>query len=82
MKTKPEPESPPEINMAKIRVGGETAGLIFAAGVLLLLLVGVPPLRWFAVLALILGLIVGGGLWVWHRLHPSAEEENDSLKLH
>jgi hypothetical protein len=67
--------------MSKIRVGGGVAGLIFTVGTALIFLVGVPPLRWFAVLALVVGLAVGVGLLLWHKRHPKTEVEEESLNL-
>jgi hypothetical protein len=50
-------EASPEENISKISVGG-AAGLIFALGMLGILLVGVPPTRWFLAASVPLGVVV------------------------
>ena len=57
------------IRIDSIPVKG-SPGLIFAIGVLAILLIGVPATREFAILALIAGLIVAGFLYWWHNPQP------------
>ena len=45
----------PQINSAKIPVGGGIAGSIFAAGSTLIFLIGIPALRYFLPAAIVLG---------------------------
>jgi hypothetical protein len=45
----------PQINLAKIPVGGGIAGAIFAVGSTLIFLIGIPALRYFVPAAAILG---------------------------
>jgi hypothetical protein len=59
----------PEINMSAIRVGGNLGGLIFAAGAVAILLIGVPGLRWFIGLSLALAVVMAGAVIVWRRTH-------------
>ena len=59
----------PEINMSAIRVGGNLGGLIFAAGAVAILLIGVPGLRWFIGLSLALATVLAAGTIVWRRTH-------------
>lgn len=49
--------SHPEINLSSIPVAGDIGGLFFVVGSLMIVLVGLPDLRWFA-----LGTVVAGGL--------------------
>ncbi len=60
----------PEISMHRIPVGGGAAGLIFAVGSCLVFLVGIPALRWFLLLAVVVGSAIGGLLWRWHKNRP------------
>lgn len=59
----------PEINMSAIRVGGNLGGLIFAAGAVAILLIGVPGLRWFVGLSLLLASVLAVSLFAWRRTH-------------
>jgi hypothetical protein len=59
----------PEINMSAIRVGGNLGGLIFAAGAVAILLIGVPGLRWFVGLSLALATVLAVGVIIWRRTH-------------
>ena len=59
----------PEINMSAIRVGGNLGGLVFAAGAVAILLVGVPGLRWFIGLSLMMASVMAAAVIVWRRTH-------------
>ena len=59
----------PEINMSAIRVGGNLGGLIFAAGAVAILLVGIPGLRWFIGLSLALASVLAVSVIAWRRTH-------------
>jgi hypothetical protein len=59
----------PEINMSAIRVGGNLGGLIFAAGAVAILLIGVPGLRWFIGLSLALAVVLAVAVIAWRRVH-------------
>jgi hypothetical protein len=49
-------ESPrPQINLAKIPVGGGIAGAIFAVGSTVIFLIGIPALRYMLSAAIVLG---------------------------
>ncbi len=50
-----------------------SAGLIVAVGVVALLLVALPAYRLFFLISVLIGLIIAGGLSLWHRLHPIKE---------
>ena len=51
-------EAIPDANVSKISVGGGAAGLIFTLGMVVILLVGLPPTRWFLAASLALGVVV------------------------
>ena len=42
----------PEINLSRIPVGGDIAGLFFAAGSVVVVIVGVPDMAWYFVTSL------------------------------
>ena len=42
----------PEINLSRIPVGGDAAGLVFAVGAVVIVIVGVPDMAWYFVSAL------------------------------
>ncbi len=48
----------PQINISKIVVGGGVAGAIFAIGSMLIFLTGLPMLRYFFLVAIVLGCAV------------------------
>jgi hypothetical protein len=50
-----DPTPSPQINSAKIPVGGGFAGSLFAGGSMLIFLLGIPALRYFLPAAAILG---------------------------
>lgn len=59
-----------EINMSQIRVGGGIAGLLFAAGTVLIFLIGIPAVRWFFAGAAVTGGIIAMILRVFHDHSP------------
>jgi hypothetical protein len=50
----------PEINISRVPVGGDMAGLMFAAGSIVIVIVGVPDMAWYFVSSL-----VCAGLFAW-----------------
>ena len=64
----------PGITMHKIPVAG-TGGLIFAVGIVVLALLGLPIAKWFLIGAVILGVGVVGILRLFRKLHPQTEVE-------
>jgi hypothetical protein len=59
----------PQINLAKIPVGGGIAGAIFAIGSTAIFLIGIPALRYFLPAAVILG--GGVALLIHHARHET-----------
>ena len=51
-------EAIPDANVSRISVGGGAAGLIFTLGMVAILLVGLPPTRWFLAASVPLGVVV------------------------
>jgi len=52
-----------------------SAGLIVAVAVVAILLIALPAYRLFFLISVLIGLMIAGGLAVWHRLHPIEEED-------
>jgi len=56
-------------------------GLIFAIGIVVLALVGLPIAKWFLLGAAILGVGVAGALRFFRRVHPRTEVEETQLNV-
>jgi len=52
-----------------------SAGLIVALAVIAILLFALPAYRWFFLFSVLIGLVIAGGLALWHRLHPIEEQD-------
>ena len=52
-----------------------SAGLIVAMAVVAVLLIMLPAYRWFFLISVLIGLIIAGGLALWHKLHPIEEQD-------
>lgn len=69
----------PEINLSSIPVAGNVGGLIFAAGSVVIVILGLPELRWFFLAAVGSGVLVAAGLFAWRRAHPTGVLPGNSL---
>jgi hypothetical protein len=70
--------------MSHIPVAGGIMGLVFAAGVTAIFLIGVPLLRWVLVASVPLGLIIAAVLYFWHKRKPvelSGLDDETRIKL-
>ena len=52
-----------------------SAGLVVAVLVVAILLIALPAYRWFFLISVLIGLVIAGGLALWHKLHPIEEED-------
>jgi len=52
-----------------------SAGLIVAIAVVAILLITLPAYRLFFLISVLIGVVIAGGLMLWHRLHPIKEED-------
>ncbi|HKM47084.1 MAG TPA: hypothetical protein VJX69_05830 [Terriglobales bacterium] len=52
-----------------------SAGLVVAVAVIAILLIALPAYRLFFLISVLIGLVIAGGLAVWHRMHPIEEED-------
>jgi uncharacterized membrane protein YesL len=57
-----------------------TAGLAIAITVVALLLIEFPAYRLFFGISVLIGLIIAGGLALWHRLHPIKDVEVENKR--
>lgn len=57
-----------------------SAGLIVAVLVVVFLLIALPAYRWFFAISVLIGLVIAGGLTLWHRLHPIREAEVENKR--
>ena len=55
----------PEINLSRIPVAGDEAGLMFAVGGVAVVIIGVPDLAWYFVSALACAGLLAWGLFAW-----------------
>lgn len=51
------------------------AGLLLTILVVAILLIGLPAYRWFFLISVGIGLVIAGGLTLWHKLKPLKEED-------
>ncbi|HTR65789.1 MAG TPA: hypothetical protein VMH85_08455 [Terriglobales bacterium] len=72
METNPQPEPSRPLKGA--------LGLIIAVAVVAILLVALPPYRVFFFISFGIGILVAGGLYLWHRLRPVKEADVDHKK--
>lgn len=51
------------------------AALVVAIAVVAVLLIALPAYRWFFLISVLIGLIIAGGLALWHKLRPIKEQD-------
>jgi hypothetical protein len=57
-----------------------SAGLIVAIVVVTILLIALPAYRWFFLISVLIGLVIAGGLALWHKLRPIREPEAENKR--
>jgi hypothetical protein len=65
----------PEINLSRIPVGGDAAGLMFATGSVAVVIIGVPDLAWYFVSALVCAALLAWALYAYRSAHTPATVE-------
>jgi len=65
-----QPSPGPQINVSKIEAGGGIAGTIFTLVSILIFLIGIPALRYFLPLAVVVGLVVAAAIHFMRRETP------------
>ena len=71
----------PEINLSRIPVGGDVAGLMFAAGSVVVVIIGVPNMAWYFVSALLCAAALAWGLFAYRAAHARHALEGRPLGL-
>jgi hypothetical protein len=62
----------PGINFSCLEVGGDLGGCVFALGSVLVLVAGLPQVRWFVGFALVAAVPTACVLMAWHRCRERA----------
>lgn len=62
----------PQINISSIPVAGDVGGMFFVVGSVLIVLLALPDLRWFALGTMLTGGALSRALVRWHASHRSA----------
>jgi len=57
-----------------------SSALIVAVAVVAILLIGLPAYRWFFLISLLIGIVIAGGLTLWHRLHPIKDQDVENKR--
>ncbi len=52
-----------------------SAGLIIAIAVVAILLIALPAYRLFFLISVLIGIVIAGGLTLWHRWRPVKEDD-------
>ncbi len=65
---------------SRTRIGGDLAGAIAVVGSVVVIIAGVPPLKWFLAGAFLCGAICAFGLSIWHRRHPQPRKPPNTIE--
>jgi hypothetical protein len=57
-----------------------TGALVVAVAVVAILLIAFPPYRLFFLISIGIGVVIAGGLQLWHRLTPAKVEETENKR--
>jgi hypothetical protein len=60
-----------EINLSSIPVAGDIGGLMFVVGTFVIVLLGLPDVRWFVLGSIAIGMAMAGGLFAWRSSRAS-----------
>ena len=52
-----------------------SASLVVAIAVVAVLLIMLPAYRWFFLISVLIGVVIAGGLALWHKRHPIKEQD-------
>jgi hypothetical protein len=67
-------------NLSRTRIGGDLAGAIAVIGSVVVIIAGVPPLKWFFAGALLCGGLCAFALSYWHRRHPAPRKPPNTIR--
>jgi len=68
-----------EINLSSIPVAGDIGGLLFVISAIIIVLLGLPDIRWFVLGSVVVGAVLAGGLFVWRSSRSSALTPANSI---
>lgn len=71
--------APEQQSRLSFGIKGST-GLIVAIAVVVILLVALPAYRWFFLISVLIGLVIAGGLALWHKLRPIKDEDLENKR--
>jgi hypothetical protein len=57
-----------------------TGALVVAVAVVAILLIAFPPYRLFFLISIGIGMVIAGGLQLWHRLTPAKVDETENKR--
>jgi hypothetical protein len=60
--------------------GKGVAGLLVAVAVVAVMLIGIPPVRPFFLISVIIGVVIAGGLRLWYKFRPIREQDVDDKR--
>ena len=70
---------PPMLNISAVYVGGDAAGLAFVVGTVVVFVMSLPPLRWFALASAVLAVVFAVAVIAWHRTHSIWSSKTTSV---
>lgn len=71
----------PDSGQMEARPGRSAAGLIVIAIAIAVIVIMLPAARWFFIISVAVGLLVAGGLHLWHKYRPLKDEDVDKRPL-
>jgi len=57
-----------------------SAALIVALATVVILLIALPAYRLFFLISLLIGIVIAGGLTLWHRSHPIEDKDVENKR--
>jgi hypothetical protein len=57
-----------------------SSALFIAIAVVAILLIALPAYRLFFLISALIGIVIAGGLMLWHKLHPLKEEDIENKR--
>lgn len=70
-----------EINMSSVPVAGDIGGLFFVVGAVIIVLLGLPDVRWFVLASVVVGAAMAGSLFVWRSSHASSLTPANTIQI-
>ena len=70
-----------EINMSSVPVAGDIGGLFFVVGAVIIVLLGLPDVRWFVLASVVVGGAMAAGLFAWRSSHASSLTPANTIQI-